>query len=367
MNILSRHIILLIVTILLAVTSSCSDSDNPIDDAVYENLSGVWYGTHYYVNNGNVKYHHLTITLNSDRTGTMEYDAPASFSAASFTWNVSGEKLICEGAYANSDGESGNYSLQCRIENGRLYPIDQYTAFILTKDNSVMTDGNGDEVASEEDQFDMLQNVWVASDKKSVLEFFSNGEYEEYILDYAGSQSYSELYVKQYVFSPLTKKLTVETSTTWITWDVVTLDNKNLVLDNGNRTLSYTIGSRNDVPKKIDLKAYLSSADIWSDNTYSIKFTTSGVVAYYENSGRKYGSYGIVSLCASGTYSLNGSKATCQFTDVSWEGGTSGASKWFPGWVCNQSCTKVYDIEAVPPSSIKVTLPNSKVVYLDKL
>lgn len=360
-----RYYSLWIAAILLVATASCSNNDEP-DSWDYQDLPGAWYGTRCYINNGAVKYQYITLTLNQDKTGSMEYESPASFSAARFTWSMSGDRLICQGAYASTSGDlSGSYNLECRIEKDRLYPIGQFSYFILTKDNSVMTDGDGNEIASAEDQLYMLQNVWVSTDKTVVIEFFPGGSFDEYVLSYPGSNNYTEFNSGKYQFSPLNKTLTVDATL----WDVVTLDSKNLVLKKGTTTRSYTIGTRNDIPTKTDLKAYLSSAMGWSDSNskYFFMFSSDGTVVYIEDSGRRYGSYGDISLRADGTYSVNGSTITCYFSDVFWEYGTSGTSSWFPGWICNQSCTKKYTIEVTPSTAIKVTFPDSKTVYMDKL
>ena len=354
---------MLIAVILTVVTSSCSDSDDITDKSA---LVGNWYGTRCYVNNGTVKYQYFTLTLNSDNTGSMEYEAPSSLSLARFTWSVKGGKLICKGAYGNSDGDmSGNYTLECNIEKDRLRPIGQFSIFILTKDNSIMTDSNGNEIASAEDQLYTLQNVWVATDKTSVIKFYPGSIYDEYILSSDGS-TYTEFNVGNYHFAPLNKTLTIDTSL----WEVVTINNQSLVLKNGSRTLSYRMGTRDDIPTKSDLKTVLSSAFGWSDENskYFFRFSSDGTVAYIEDSGRRYGSYGDISLIAEGKYRVSGSTVTCTFTSVNWEYGSTSTASWFPGWVWGQSCTKKYLIEVTPAGSIKVTfLDSSKVVYLDKV
>lgn len=347
--------------IILLTVSACTG-----DEPDYEDLSGTWYGTRLYINNGAVKYQYITLTLNQDKTGSMEYESPASFSAARFTWKISGDRLICDGAYADTYGDvTGNYNLECRIEKDRLYPVGQFSSFILTKDNSVMTDGEGNEIASAEDQASMLQNVWVLTDKTVVVEFFPGGSYDEYFLSYPGADIYTKYSTGEYRFSPMAKTLTVGSTQ----WNVETLDSENLVLRNGTNTLSYTIGSRNDIPSTVDLKSYLASTSGWSDSKskYFFSFSTDGMVSFIEDSGRRYGSYGRISLIARGTYSVSGSTVTCYFSDVHWEYGSTGTSNWFPGWVCNQSCTKRYIVEVTQSSSIKVTFPDSKIVYLDKL
>lgn len=349
---------------LFAVLAASCGKDEP-DGMSKANLVGNWYGTRYYNNNGNIKYQHFILKLNSDKTGSMEYEAPTSYSTAYFKWKVSGDKVICKGAFANTSGDvSEDYTLECRIEKDRLIPIGTYSFFILTKDNSVMTDGNGNEIISPDEQQSILQNVWVSSDKTAILNFYYGGNYEEFILTHAGSKKYSDHTMGEYRLSPLYKSLTLGLST----WDVLTLDEERLVIKNGSRTLSYTMGSSSDLPTGADLEKYLQSYFGWSDDNgkYYFRFGDDGSVRYMENSGRKYGSYGVINLIADGTYSVSGSTVTCRFNDVDWEYGSSGTSGWFPGWTYGQSCTKKYVIEVTPSSSIKVTFPDGNVVYMDK-
>ncbi len=350
---------------LFAVLAASCGKDEP-DGMSKADLLGNWYGTRYYNNNGNIKYQYFTLKLNSDKTGSMEYEAPTSYSTAYFKWKVSGDRVVCKGAFANTSGDvSDDYTLECRIENDRLIPIGTYSFFILTKDNSVMTDGEGNEVLAPDEQLYLLQNVWVASDKTSVLSFYPGGVYEEHVLTHAGSNEYSELNRGEYSFSPFNKTLTLGTSL----WNALTLDSQNLVIKNGARTLSYTMESKKDIPSEYDLKQYLQSYFGWSDDNgkYYFRFGDDGSVRYMENSGRKYGSYGVINLIADGTYSVSGSTVTCRFNDVDWEYGSSGTSSWFPGWTYGQSCTKKYVIEVTPSSSIKVTFPDGKEVYMDKV
>ena len=354
------NIYLWIAAIFVLISSSCS-SDEPRN----EELSGTWYGTHYYINNGSVKYQYITLILNPDKTGTMEYESPVSFSAAKFVWSVNKDILICNGAYANTSGEvSGNYRLECRIENSRLIPINHYNVFILTKDNSIITDGNGEEITNPDDQLNTLQNVWVEDNRESVIIFYPNGKYEEYILSKPGDNYYSKFYVGTYRFEPFQKHLIINTTI----WDILKLAEDNLILKNGNKQLKYHMGTKNDIPKQSDLKAYLSST-IWIDKKgkYLFTFKNDGTVSYFEYSGKRYGSFGEIVLRADGNYSVNGSTVTCRYSDVSWEYGSSGTSKWFPGWTYGVSCTKTYKVEVTPSSGLMITFPDSNVVYFDKV
>ena len=348
---------------LFAVLAASCGKDEP-DGMSKANLVGNWYGTRYYNNNGNIKYQHFILKLNSDKTGSMEYEAPTSYSTAYFKWKVSGDKVICKGAFANTSGDvSEDYTLECRIEKDRLIPIGTYSFFIPTKDNSVMTDGNGNEIISPDEQQSILQNVWVSSDKTAILNFYYGGNYEEFILTHAGSKKYSDHTMGEYRLSPLYKSLTLGLST----WDVLTLDEERLVIKNGSRTLSYTMGSSSDLPTGADLEKYLQSSFGWSGEKgkYFFRFTDNGTVSYIERSGRRYGSLGI-SMVNSGKYSVSGSTVTCHFDNVYWDYGDSDTANWFPGWTYGQACTKKYVMEVLLDYSIKVTFPDGNVVYMDK-
>lgn len=349
---------------LFAVLAAGCGKDEP-DGMSKADLVGNWYGTRYYNNNGNIKYQYLILKLNSDKTGSMEYEAPTSYSTAYFKWKVSGDRVVCKGAFANTSGDvSEDYTLECRIEKDRLIPIGTYSFFILTKDNSVMTDGNGNEIISPDEQQSILQNVWVSSDKTAILNFYYGGNYEEFILTHAGSKKYSDHTMGEYRLSPLYKSLTLGLST----WDVLTLDNERLVIKNGSRTLSYTMGSSSDLPTGVDLEKYLQSSFGWSGEKgkYYFQFLKDGTVVYYENSRKSYGSWGQISMSVKGSYRVNGSTVTCYYDDVSWDFGESGTANWFPGWTYGQACTKKYVMEVLLDYSIKVTFPDGNVVYMDK-
>lgn len=121
---------------------SCSNENEPPSD-----LIGKWYGTRRYYNPvGGNKYQYITVELKADKTGSLEYEAPNSFSAASFKWKKSGNQIICEGASASSNGDVSDFFMKMQISGERLIPIDRYNLFILTKDNSVITDGDGNEI-----------------------------------------------------------------------------------------------------------------------------------------------------------------------------------------------------------------------------
>lgn len=142
---MKRHIPSLIVMLLCAVMLVSCDKD---DEPSKSEIIGTWYGTRSYYNPaGGTKYQYLTIKFEANGTGSLEYEAPTSYSVAQFTYSVKKDIITCVGAYANSYGDiESDFEISLRIEGDRLIPLNRYTLFILTKDNSVMTDSNGNEV-----------------------------------------------------------------------------------------------------------------------------------------------------------------------------------------------------------------------------
>ena len=361
-----KSIFPLLLACVMTILTGCGDDgqdDEPTSDIT--DIEGTWYGTRSYINNGAVKYQNIILRLNSDNTGAMEYESQTSYSVAYFVWSVSGGYLICDGAYASTSGDvAADYHMECRIESGRLIPTGQFSAFILTKDNSVMTDGDGNEIDSPERQIELLTNVWVTTDGKKVIRFYSGGTYDEYTLDYAGSGTYSTCVSGSYSFAPLNKTLTLNTTL----WTVVTLSESRLVLQKGTATVEYRIGDSSDIPSGANLAEYLTSASRWADSSgkYTFMFRSDGDVTYFEDSFRKYGSWGDVALVANGTFYVSGSEVTCNFSSVTWTYGGTDTADYFPDWTYERPCTKTYRIEVTPSSALQVTMPDSKVVYLYK-
>ncbi|MGM9816669.1 MAG: hypothetical protein ACI304_06380 [Lepagella sp.] len=126
--------ILLLMLLPMSILTSCSDDSGMSTD----DLVGNWYGKRTYTNNGATKSQYLYLTLKSNKTGTMEYESPVSYSTAYFTWKVSGNKLICKGAYASTYDTDEDWTLECLIEDNKLKPSPnggQFSEFTLTKSN----------------------------------------------------------------------------------------------------------------------------------------------------------------------------------------------------------------------------------------
>lgn len=135
---------LIILSSIISVTFTSCSSD---DDAASPDIIGSWYGTRKYNNPvSGTKYQYITITFNSDHSGTLEYESPVSVSYAIFSWSVSGSIITCRGAYADTYGDAASdFTMQIEIKGDRLYPLNNYSSFILTRNGDVITDGNGNE------------------------------------------------------------------------------------------------------------------------------------------------------------------------------------------------------------------------------
>lgn len=82
---------------------------------------------------------------------------------------------------------------------------------------------------------------------------------------------------------------------------------------------------------------------IRQENTFRI--LENGRTIFIWTSNVQVGSWGLATLAAQGTYSVQGNKVTCYYTDVSWEGGKYPEYRnIFKGWTYGQSRTKVYEV-----------------------
>lgn len=130
------------VLLFAGLFSSCSSDD---DESSFSDIIGTWSGTYTYYNPvGGQKYQYLTIWFYENGTGELEYESPTSSSFASFIYSVAGNVVMCQGAWANSDADYDvNFAMTLRIDGDRLIPQDRYSAFILTRDGSIVTDSSG--------------------------------------------------------------------------------------------------------------------------------------------------------------------------------------------------------------------------------
>lgn len=351
-----------VVALMSLAFTSCGDDDGPSGGA---DIVGTWYGTRSYYNPaGGTKYQYLSVTFESNGTGSLDYESPVSISKGYFTYSVSGNTVTCNGAWANSYGDiDSNFTWTLELQGDRLLPQNMYSDFILTKDGSVETDGNGNEII---DNTSLLQQVWVADDGYTVVEFFANGEYEEYELSSPFGNSYSALNTGTYYYDSRNQTILLNNTTTL---NIIEISSTTLKLQRGSTLLSYKVGSRSDIPSGANLKDFLCSGGTslgkhWITTGYAFYFGKDGSVQYIESSkatvhGNK------PSLDARGTYSVSGNKITCRFTDVSWEGGQYEDYKnIFPGWTYGQACTKVYTAEATASGDLKIVTPDNTTLYL---
>lgn len=122
------------------------------DDDQLNNIVGTWYGTRTYYNPvGGTKYQYLTFRFYDNYTGEYDYESPVSYEKGYFSYQIKGGLIVCKGATANTYGDvDADFVINLKIDADRLLPQEKYSVFILTRDGSVVTDGNGNEIRNEE-------------------------------------------------------------------------------------------------------------------------------------------------------------------------------------------------------------------------
>ncbi len=333
-------------------------------DADYD-IVGAWYGIHSYYNPvGGTKFQYLTIEFRDDYTGNLSYESPVSYSAAFFRYSISNGIITCKGSSANTYGDiTEDFSLTLRIDDDRLLPQNKYTNFILTRDGSVETDGYGEEII---DKSELLERIWIASAGDAILDLRNDGIFEEYILESPHSKKYVSVNTGKYTYDPRYERITFNT----VVYDIIVLNENNMTVRNDNKTITYYVGSQNDLPSQVDMNGMLLENRLWaSDNSkYYFTFWMEGEsykVSYTENSTIVVGSYGQAYLSARGTYKLSGDKLQCNYTNVYWPGGElSKYADIFPGWSYATQCIKTYTISYNKDNSITVIDESGCKMYL---
>lgn len=353
-----------VCAILGCLLPSCND-----DDDVQLDIFGSWYGTHSYYNPvGGTKYQYLTVRFYDNGTGQLEYESPVSFSAGSFTYTVKGDVITCVGAYASTSGGGDldlDFRMSLRYEGDRLIPLDKYSMFILTRDGSVETSGNGDEVVDDSEK---IYGVWLHSSGEVVL-VLSESHFEEYTLLSGSKKIYAKKSDGSFSYDHRRKRVLINSNP----FEVTLLSDDALTLKSSeNIYFNYTRGSQSDIPTdgsgSNDYKTLLTSQRYgWKDkNNGMIIFDDTNNIRYSEISSRTLGSWGHIDLWAIGTYSLSGKSINCTFTDVSWQSGNDYAKDYFPGWTCGAVNNKVFTIVSI--STEKLTLKiNGKTYYFEPI
>ncbi len=361
-----KKLILPIIIICLNIGITISFTSCKNED--FDFIIGTWFGTVAYNNPvSGIKYQYLSIEFKENGLGSLEYDSPVSYSVAKFTYTVKNNVITCNGASANTGGDTdGNFTMKLRIEGERLIPIDKYNDFILTKDNSVLTDLNGKEVI---DNSELLYGVWLHSSDEVVL-VLGQSYFTEYTLLSPSSNIYSKKTEGSFSYNILNKYVLINGSK----YDIVTLSEKVLQLksESGIR-FNYVRGDKSDIPNNgensTDYKSILENASwgwISKNSEISIKFFDSNKVSYVERSSKTLGAWGYISLDARGTYSISGKTIECNFTDVEWQGGGSDAKNYFPGWVYKQPCNKEFTIMSLNVETMTLMREGKMYIFYNK-
>lgn len=334
----------LLCTSILTLTSCNSDEDTEgAPDS--PQIIGSWSGTQVYENPvSGTKSKHLEVTFSTDITGELTYEGVSTYSYGKFTYSISGNTISCNGVWASSNEDvDTDFGMSLRIEGDRLIPIDRYQGFILTRDGSVVTNGNGAEIV---DNSDILPGVWVKSDHSVVLEFSASNSYTMYSIDSANPDRYSSTESGDYLYDPLRSLLIIGN----VKYEIRNISLTELCIYNTHtyRLELYKRGTSNDIPNQADVKEYICNGFRWStsDNKQTFIFMSNGYASYMEQSNVSVGSFGKTSLIATGTYYVSGQTITCHYSEVSWEGGQySQYANIFPGWKYDTPTTKTYTVK----------------------
>lgn len=132
--------------------TGCGDDDEPEN---YEKVIGTWVGLDY-----DHFYHNVTITFNSDGTGsaTLDHDgAYHSYRRAEFTYKIKGNKVTTNGSMgsANSDGETevSEFNNTYEVKGNVLYVVGGSEWYM----NNVQSYTNPDKPAAGNDDDDDSQ------------------------------------------------------------------------------------------------------------------------------------------------------------------------------------------------------------------
>lgn len=119
----------------------CKGDEPQHDESVHSEIVGIWYGTFKYNNPvSGVKYNYLTLSFDNNQRGSLEYESSVSYRNAQFSYQITNGYIRCVGVCTSTEDDGvSEFSLDLRIEGDRLYPINMYTNYILTKDNSIIT------------------------------------------------------------------------------------------------------------------------------------------------------------------------------------------------------------------------------------
>ena len=293
---MKNYLKLLVVIIMALTLGACDDNDKNEFNA--DSIVGSWYGTRTYYNPaGGTKYQYLSISFESNGTGTLEYESPASYSVAKFVYEVNGNKITCKGAYANTYGDvESDFTMTLSIEGDRLIPIDKYPNFILTRDNSVMTDGDGNEIV---DKSNLLQQVWISTSGETIV-MFQESTYIEYVLSSPFAKTYTNRCENGYSYNAARKIINIDGTQ----FDILLLTDTYLSLksQNSGKIFNYNIGSEADIPEGEEenggnsnennsanlsnllcIKYQLDYNKTLRDGVANLKFDEKGRIIQYEN------------------------------------------------------------------------------------
>ncbi|MCC8036846.1 MAG: hypothetical protein LIP02_01720 [Bacteroidales bacterium] len=143
-----KHWLLAILIIpALAIGFTACGGDDDDDEPGSSDLVGTWYGKMQYSLHGATKTHTLTVTFQSNGSGSLSYDAPSRYVAGEFTYKVSGKTITCKGVTASTDGSiDEDFEMKMTRNGDRITTQSTWPGYVLTRDGSVTIDSSGNEI-----------------------------------------------------------------------------------------------------------------------------------------------------------------------------------------------------------------------------
>jgi len=128
---LAKLTTILMLLLVGAGFTACSDDEDENNSSIPSELYGTWYGERIIQTTGTVCT--ITLTFNQDGTGRFEYTSSVYYRVAQFRYSMNGSTISCEGVIANQDGEVNKFQQQFAYHSSYITPIGAYSDFKLTK------------------------------------------------------------------------------------------------------------------------------------------------------------------------------------------------------------------------------------------
>ena len=364
----SQRMWLILAVIAMSVFTACSDDEPKADDIVNQTpeqpdktpeendpdgddvsiidiktLSGTWKGVCFIERGFASKYESLTLTFNSENSGTMVYENVNNRQQNYKIYNIAvdGNTITCTTVSSGSRGVSAELqTMKFEMRGEQLYPVTSgYEKFVLARDAGYYTDAKGEVI---ENKIDMLLKLWVNDNGMNImnLESFSDPEFYQLAGPKSGEVDYYMPFSGPIEYEYLRNVFFIEQNDPPFrgAWEIVELTENTLVVRGGNtkQTDTYHVGSEADIPclgNVADAASLLVGPEVFTDGdkesssaqydiVTEINFEKDDSVEFAKYYNKKWG------YRARGTYKTAADKLELDFTTVEF-------FSYIPGYVHN--------------------------------